>query len=59
MRFFLFVFLSVELIVANRKIIHGMSGSELTRCNFDKKEIIKDLIKNEYNGNYKTLLGEL
>jgi hypothetical protein len=36
-----------------------MSGSELTRCNFDKTEIIKDLIKNEYNGNYKTLLGEL
>lgn len=36
-----------------------MKGSQLTQLNFDKSQILKDLIKIEYNKEYKLLLGEL
>lgn len=45
--------------IPHRKIKHGCLGEELTKLNFDKTQIVLDLIKKEYNGNYRVLFGEL
>ena len=43
----------------NKKFIHKLNPDKLTKKYMDKSSIMEELIKNEYNNDYKLLLGEL
>jgi hypothetical protein len=45
--------------IPHRKVIHGLTGAQLTQINFDKTTILMDLISKEYHNNYTILLAEL
>ncbi len=34
--------------IPQRKVLHGISGEALTKINFDKSQILKELLRSEY-----------
>lgn len=44
--------------IPKRKLNYGIIGENLTKMNFDKSMILKEILQKEYQNNYKFLFGE-
>lgn len=45
--------------IPKKCVLHGTTAEELTKVNLDKSTLLKGLLDKEYQGSYKTFLGEL
>lgn len=45
--------------IPQRLIKHGTTGQNLTEMNFDKSDILRNIITKDHKGNTKFILGEL
>ncbi len=44
--------------IPNKKIGFGVVGEELTKLNFDKSTILREILKNNFENDYKVFFGE-
>lgn len=44
--------------IPKRKVNHGYSGESLTKMNFDKSTILKEMLAKEFGGDHRLFFGE-